>query len=265
MRRTTDEHARTMTRILIVEDNGDIAEGLQANLEIEGYDVEIARDGRHAFLAVRQVMPDLIVLDLGLPVVDGFTVLETLRAQGCTSPVLILSARGAEADKLQGFRLGADDYVTKPFGTMELMARVAALLRRFATRTATQAGALPASASGASGKGTGVSTQGTAPQGNGPQRAEPQGAGPQNTPHGAAAENERALDDQMLAQKYGLTPRQAAVARLLTQGLSNEEVADQLGISRFTARNHTEQVLAKIGAPTRARVGAILRGNVMLT
>lgn len=223
-----------MTRILIVEDNADIAEGLQANLEIEGYDVEIARDGRHAFMAVKSAMPDLIILDLGLPVVDGFTVLETLRGQGCTSPVLILSARGAETDKLQGFRLGADDYVTKPFGTMELMARVGALLRRFA------------------------------------QKASPASTGTANTnaaavPSTNVAEPDTLLDDETLGQKYGLTPRQAAVARLLTQGLSNEEVADQLGISRFTARNHTEQVLAKIGAPTRARVGAILRGNVLLS
>ncbi|MBC8089557.1 MAG: response regulator [Phycisphaerae bacterium] len=222
-----------MTRILIVEDNADIAEGLQANLEIEGYEVEIARDGRHAFMAVKSAMPDLIVLDLGLPVVDGFTVLETLRGQGCTSPVLILSARGAETDKLHGFRLGADDYVTKPFGTMELMARVGALLRRFAAK------ALVAT----------ITATSAAPASN----------------KSAAIEPDVSLDDETLAQRYGLTPRQAAVARLLTQGLSNEEVADQLGISRFTARNHTEQVLAKIGAPTRARVGAILRGNVLLS
>lgn len=225
--------SNAMTRILIVEDNADIAEGLQANLEIEGYDVEIARDGRHAFMAVKAAMPDLIVLDLGLPVIDGFTVLETLRSQGCTSPVLILSARGAETDKLQGFRLGADDYVTKPFGTMELMARVAALLRRFA-QTAPPANASASNASAASSA-------------------------------NSAPEGDVLLDDETLGAKYGLTPRQAAVARLLTQGLSNEEVADQLGISRFTARNHTEQVLAKIGAPTRARVGAILRGNVLLS
>lgn len=228
-----------MTRILIVEDNADIAEGLQANLEIEGYDVEIARDGRHAFMAVKSQMPDLIILDLGLPVVDGFTVLETLRGQGCTSPVLILSARGAETDKLQGFRLGADDYVTKPFGTMELMARVAALLRRFAQKTPV------ATSPGVASSNSGSSSTSTA--------------------RTSAAEAEEKLDDETLAQRYGLTPRQSAVARLLMQGLSNEEVADQLGISRFTARNHTEQVLAKIGAPTRARVGAILRGNVMLS
>lgn len=233
-----------MTRILIVEDNADIAEGLQANLEIEGYDVEIARDGRHAFMAVKSRMPDLILLDLGLPVVDGFTVLETLRAQGCTSPVLILSARGAEADKLQGFRLGADDYVTKPFGTMELMARVAALLRRFAAKSGAGAGMSPTASSATS-----------------PSSSSPAGSKTVSV----HAEADAQLDDEALAARYGLTPRQAAVARLLTQGLSNEEVADQLGISRFTARNHTEQVLAKIGASTRARVGAILRGNVMLS
>jgi DNA-binding CsgD family transcriptional regulator len=112
------------------------------------------------------------------------------------------------------------------------MARVGALLRRFAQK-APQASANSANASAA--------------------------------PSNNNAESDTLLDDDTLGQKYGLTPRQAAVARLLTQGLSNEEVADQLGISRFTARNHTEQVLAKIGAPTRARVGAILRGNVLLS
>src|SRR5688500_14853524 len=77
-------------------------------------------------------VPDLVVLDLGLPDRDGYHVLEQLRARGCGSPVLILSARGLEADKVRGFRLGADDYVTKPFGVVELMARVDAHLRRSA-------------------------------------------------------------------------------------------------------------------------------------
>jgi DNA-binding response OmpR family regulator len=119
-----------MTRVLIVEDNHDLAFGLRNNLEIEGYDVEVAEDGPAGLAAARGRRPDLIVLDLMLPGLDGYRVLRQLRDDGVTAPVLILTARGEEADKVLGFRLGADDYVTKPFGLLELLARVEALLRR---------------------------------------------------------------------------------------------------------------------------------------
>jgi DNA-binding response OmpR family regulator len=119
-----------MTRVLIVEDNHDLAFGLRNNLEIEGYGVDVASDGPSGLAAARQLRPDLIVLDLMLPGMDGYRVLRQLRDDGLTMPVLILTARGEEADKVRGFRLGADDYVTKPFGLMELLARVEALLRR---------------------------------------------------------------------------------------------------------------------------------------
>ncbi len=119
-----------MQRILLVEDNADLAEGLQRNLEVEGYDVRLATRAAEALAQAASGELDLVVLDLGLPDMDGFHVLHELRARGSQVPVLILSARGLETDKVQGFRLGADDYVTKPFGVMELLARVAALLRR---------------------------------------------------------------------------------------------------------------------------------------
>jgi two-component system alkaline phosphatase synthesis response regulator PhoP len=119
-----------MNRILIVEDNHDLAFGLRNNLEIEGYQVDVADDGAAGLSSARQAPPDLVVLDLMLPGMDGYRVLRQLRAEGRSMPVLILTARGEEADKVLGFRLGADDYVTKPFGVLELLARIEALLRR---------------------------------------------------------------------------------------------------------------------------------------
>jgi DNA-binding NarL/FixJ family response regulator len=171
----------------------------------------VAGTAKEALHAEARELPDLIVLDLGLPDRDGYFVLEQLRARGVQSPVLILSARGLESDKVKGFRLGADDYVTKPFGVVELMARIGAHLRRAALEEV--------------------------PGGNG------------------------SLGDEDLQRQYGLTDRQVEVARLLARGMSNAEIAESLGLSTYTARNHTEQVLLKLGASTRARVGAILRGE----
>lgn len=119
-----------MSRILIVEDNPDLAYGLRTGLEIEGYEVDVADDGEAGLARARGAHPDLLILDLMLPKMDGYRVLRTLRDDGLEMPVLILTARGEEADKVLGFRLGADDYVTKPCGVLELLARVGALLRR---------------------------------------------------------------------------------------------------------------------------------------
>jgi DNA-binding response OmpR family regulator len=119
-----------MRRILVIEDNRNLATGLRNNLEIEGYSVDIAADGKTGLDVARETAPDLIILDLMLPGMDGYRVLRMLREEGQTTPVLILSARGEETDKVLGFRLGADDYVAKPFGLLELLARVDALLRR---------------------------------------------------------------------------------------------------------------------------------------
>lgn len=117
-------------RILVVEDNVDLAFGLQTALEIDGYEVEVAEDGRRGLERLRQSEPDLLILDLMLPGMDGYSVLREARGEGMTMPVLILTARGEEADKVLGLDCGADDYVTKPFGTLELLARVRAQLRR---------------------------------------------------------------------------------------------------------------------------------------
>ncbi|HEY7461248.1 MAG TPA: response regulator transcription factor [Gemmatimonadota bacterium] len=132
-----------MTRILLVEDNPDLAFGLQNNLEIEGYEVVVAPGGNEGLSQARSVKPDLVILDLMLPGLDGFRVLRALREEKREMPVLILTARGEESDKVRGLRLGADDYVTKPFGVLELLARVEALLRR-AGNGATGARAKPA-------------------------------------------------------------------------------------------------------------------------
>jgi DNA-binding response OmpR family regulator len=119
-----------MPRILLVEDNRDLVDVLTRNLEDEGYCPRAATRADEALALAAREPFDLVILDIGLPGGDGFAVLEALRARGDATRVLILSARGLQADKLRGFRLGADDYVTKPFGVLELLARVAALLRR---------------------------------------------------------------------------------------------------------------------------------------
>lgn len=116
--------------ILIIEDNADIADGLRRNLETEGYTVETFAEGGAALERIRQRAPRLVVLDIMLPDEDGFHVLRRLRDEGFEMPVLILSALAGEAEKVRGFRIGADDYVTKPFGLLELLARVDALFRR---------------------------------------------------------------------------------------------------------------------------------------
>lgn len=121
-----------MTHILIVEDNEDLARGLANNLEIEGFETEIAADGATGLVRARESSPDLVILDLMLPGMDGYRVLSTLRDEGDAVPVLVLTARTAEHDKVRGFREGCDDYVTKPFGLLELIGRVNALLRRAA-------------------------------------------------------------------------------------------------------------------------------------
>jgi DNA-binding response OmpR family regulator len=119
-------------RILVVEDNTALAEGIEYNLRLEGYDVKIAESGTDGIALAESWIPDLVILDLMLPGVDGYQVLRSIRGRGSYVPVIILSARGEEADKVRGFRLNADQYVTKPFGVVELLERVGALLRRSA-------------------------------------------------------------------------------------------------------------------------------------
>jgi DNA-binding response OmpR family regulator len=125
-----------MSRILVVEDDLDLARGLRSNLEIEGHEVSVVHDGAAALEAARGPAADLIVLDLTLPGMDGLHVLTELRRHHQATPVLVLTARSTEGDKVRGLRLGADDYLTKPFGLQELIARVEALLRRAAGHVA---------------------------------------------------------------------------------------------------------------------------------
>ncbi|MCZ6503102.1 MAG: response regulator transcription factor [Gammaproteobacteria bacterium] len=119
-----------MARILIIEDNPDLAEGLRVNLELENHVVEVCTDGGQALINIAKLQPDLIILDVLLPNQDGFGILQKMRQNSLNIPVLMLTARGEETDKVRALRLGADDYVTKPFGLLELIARVEALLRR---------------------------------------------------------------------------------------------------------------------------------------
>ncbi|MFY0525341.1 response regulator transcription factor [Archangium gephyra] len=118
------------TRILVVEDDLAILTGLSMNLNFEGYEVLQAQDGRQGLARALDESPDLLVLDVMLPELNGFEVLKELRQRGRDLPVVVLSAKGAEMDKILGLNLGADDYVVKPFGLQELLARIKAVLRR---------------------------------------------------------------------------------------------------------------------------------------
>ena len=204
------------TRILVVEDTPAYAEALERTLVLEGHEVLLASRAQEALARARHEPPDLVLLDLGLPDRDGYHVLRELRARGADYPVLILSARSLESDKVEGFRLGADDYVTKPFGAMELLARISAILRR--TRAAQAPEAPPKAV--------------------------------------------RVLDDAELRERYGLTDRQLSVARLMAEGCTNAEVAERLGVSFFTARNHAEQVMAKLSVGNRSSVAPLLLAPV---
>ena len=208
-------------RILIVEDHEDLADALRANLRSEGYQASVASDGRQALAMVRAEPPDIVVLDLGIPGLDGLSLLSRLRAEGHWCPVLILSARDSDSDKVEGFRLGADDYVTKPFRTLELMARVDAMRRRVVRERA--AAAVPSA----------------------PAAASP-------------APNISKLTPQQIVDACGLTVRQAEIALLIAEGRTNPEIAERLGISRFTARNHAEQILARLKVESRWQVGRAL-------
>jgi DNA-binding response OmpR family regulator len=211
----------TSLRILIVEDHEDLADALRTNLRSEGYQASVASDGRQALAMVRADPPDIVVLDLGIPGLDGLGLLARLRAEGHWCPVLILSARDSDSDKVEGFRLGADDYVTKPFRTLELMARVDAMGRRVVRERAAAA-------------------------------VQPASTSPAPTPDASL------LTPQQIMGACGLTMRQAEVALLIADGRTNPEIAERLGISRFTARNHAEQILARLKVASRWQVARAL-------
>ncbi len=123
-----------MKRILVIEDEPQMLIGLRDNLELEGFEVLTAADGDEGLQKATTLHPDLVILDLMLPRRNGFEVCRELRARANLTPIVMLTARSQETDKVLGFELGADDYVTKPFSITELLARVKAVLRRTATR-----------------------------------------------------------------------------------------------------------------------------------
>ena len=119
-----------MTRILVVEDDPAILRGLADNLRYESYEVLTAADGETGYRLLREERPDLVILDLMLPKLSGYEVCRKVREEGIATPILMLTARGEETDRVVGLDLGADDYVTKPFSVRELLARIRAVLRR---------------------------------------------------------------------------------------------------------------------------------------
>jgi two-component system alkaline phosphatase synthesis response regulator PhoP len=119
-----------MPKVLIVEDDESMGTALRDGFSYEGYEVAFATDGAAGLQMAKEGSPDLVILDVMLPKISGFDVCKEIRAAGSAVPIIMLTARGQEIDKVLGLKLGADDYVTKPFGFMELMARVEALLRR---------------------------------------------------------------------------------------------------------------------------------------
>lgn len=119
-----------MKRILVIEDDLAILRGLKDNLEYESYEVVTAADGEQGYGLIKEKKPDLIILDLMLPKMNGYELCRKVRGEGITIPILMLTARGEEMDRVVGLDMGADDYVTKPFSVPELMARVRAIFRR---------------------------------------------------------------------------------------------------------------------------------------
>jgi two-component system alkaline phosphatase synthesis response regulator PhoP len=126
-----------MKRILVIEDEPQMLLGLRDNLELEGYEVVTASDGDEGLQKAASLQPDLVILDVMLPRKNGFDVCRELRARSIATPVVMLTARNQETDKVLGLELGADDYVTKPFSITELLARVRAVLRRTGSRQIT--------------------------------------------------------------------------------------------------------------------------------
>ncbi len=119
-----------MSKILVIEDDPAISSGIRESLESEGYRIVVENDGEAGFAAAHNTGPDLILLDIMLPSMSGLEICKKLREEGVNTPVILLTSRSTESDKLLGFDLGADDYVTKPFSIRELIARIKSILKR---------------------------------------------------------------------------------------------------------------------------------------
>jgi len=125
-----------MSRIIVIEDDLAILRGLRDNLEYESYEVYTATDGEQGYRLIQKHHPHLIVLDLMMPRMSGYELCRKVRSEGIATPILMLTARSEEADRVHGFDIGADDYVTKPFSVPELLARIRAIMRRVKSSTA---------------------------------------------------------------------------------------------------------------------------------
>jgi two-component system OmpR family response regulator len=134
--------SESRTRVLVVDDELNITELVMLGLRYEGFDVASAADGRGALRAVREFRPDLMVLDIGLPDIDGLEVCRRMRAEGMGVPVIFLTARDSTEDKVAGLTIGGDDYLTKPFSLDELIARIRAIVRRTSPQQEERAGRL---------------------------------------------------------------------------------------------------------------------------
>jgi two-component system OmpR family response regulator len=142
---TQTEAKPSEARLLVVDDEPNILELLATSLRFAGFEVTTATNGREALAAARSSRPDLVVLDVMMPDMDGFDVVRRMRGEGATVPVLFLTARDATEDKVAGLTVGGDDYVTKPFSLEEIIARIRAVLRRAAGRSAGGPGGIEAS------------------------------------------------------------------------------------------------------------------------
>jgi len=210
-------------RILVVEDDPHIRLGLVDALESEGYAVTECRDGGEAVPLARQANPDLIILDVMLPRKSGYDICRELREAKNRVPILMLTAKGQEIDKVVGLELGADDYVTKPFGVRELIARVHALLRR------SQADAAPAAA-------------------------------PDQLAFGEVKIETRALRGRRGGATFELTPRELAVLAVLYRELGNAVSRDRLlnevwGIDYYGTTRTLDQVIVKLRQKIEDRPG----------
>jgi len=130
---TTGTSTETKQRVLIVEDDRAVRDSLRRSLEFNGYDVALATDGAEALAGIGTMRPDVVVMDVMMPRLDGIETTRALRSVGNTVPILVLTARDAVGDRVEGLDAGADDYLTKPFALDELLARLRALLRRTST------------------------------------------------------------------------------------------------------------------------------------
>jgi len=258
-----------MTKVLLIEDDSETAEEITAELADRGFEVEWSANGIEGLDKARSSRPDAMIVDRLLPGMDGLTIIEALRKDQVRTPVLVLSALGAVDDRVRGLRMGGDDYLTKPFAIVELVARVEALLRRptesrettlrvgpleldLIERTARRGDrvieALQLGVSGYLLKSTPASSLGLTLQAV--MRGEP------GVDHSLVKTLVAAVTRQAPMRRVAgdrpLTPREQQVAVLLGSGSSTREIAEALGVSAVTARRHISSLMGKLHVASRA-------------